>query len=424
MHHQLHPKKLLTNPAPNANKQEKNGGGLLSLLCGVGSIISAAFIYLALPLSIGGIFLSIKEQPKTDKGKAGKICSVIGLSLSLLIFLGVFIYKHLDRTYYGNGFTLTYDYTWKEENLPGGQKALIKDAGKTFLVPLSKSNLSDHINYTFDTEAGKRQIYTDFYSVWSADASSKNMSLFNGNNKFSILKNIYFASADYGSSSDELFGNYYILISKEDDFILTFMSQTEPKNFSQTSEEVLNILRSIKNTDATALNQNKAIAESFSPGVTKEATVSGFMNYIIPESWQYIDQISADTQSTSDVYIFRDGKSLLEVQAFTPTDNSSLETGKSYETFKDEVKNTGLTLFAEDTKIVNNIQWRHLVTNEHTMIGFNGQFRSEYYVTFSADNSRLYLFHFYISSTLSSNELKYLNESADYILHHAQLLGY
>lgn len=376
------------------------------------------------------VVLSIEQQPRKGKGKAVKILCIIGIVIAVFYLIGSFVLnkglKPDSNTYYGNGYELKYDYNWRIGNLQGGQETLIKDSDNFYIIPIGKSNLSQHSQYNFDTESGKKQIYDEFYSLWTSSMSSQSVSLFHGSNGFSILKgNIYYATIDYGKSSDKLNGQYYILISKEDDIVLAFMSNTKPENFNKANAEVLEMLKEIKIIDNSSSSNDSSNkdnnVESFTPGNTEKYSAFGYMDYDMPECWTYSEELSASMQYKSYIFKYKDGKSFAEVKANTPINMTTFETGTSIERMRDNIKSAGLTIKSENTKMYNEIKWYDIVTEDYDNPNLVGNFHSKYLITFSKNNKNLYMFEFYVSNTLNEDEIKYMNDSIDYILNNAKL---
>ena len=414
---------------PINNKDKK---GLFSLLAGIGAIVLSAFIYLAVPLGIAGIYFKSKEEPKSGKGKAGKILSIIGLVLSCLAFIGGYVLKGFSQTYSGDGFELKYNYNWRVGNLQGGQEALINDANNSYLIPIGSSSLSQHSSYNFDTDAGKKSIYDEFYRMWQSSMSSQSMTLASGSEGFGVLKgNIYYATIDYGKSTDNLNGRYYILISKEDNIVLSFMTNSKPENFNKNNSETLKMLKGIKITNGSIGNNNSNNKDdnnsnnnlgTFTPGTTKDYMALGYMDYKIPDCWAYSEEMSAAQQYKSYVFTFKDGKSFAEAKANTPMNSTTFEVGTSIERMRDNIRNAGLTIKSETTRTFNGKSWHHIITEDYDNANLAGNLHSEYFITFSTNNRNLYMFEFYLANVYSSSDKKYIDDSIDYILNSTKLL--
>ncbi|MGL4607692.1 MAG: zinc ribbon domain-containing protein [Eubacteriaceae bacterium] len=430
------PTSIQNNGDVNCNNNIKVGKdkkGLFALLCGIGSIIFSAVTFLGIVLGIGGIVFSTKEQRKTNKGKVGKVLSIIGIVFAVFFLLGVFIlnsgFKMENKTYNGNGYELKYDYSWRIGELSGGQEALINDFYGSSFVPIATSSLSQ-FSYDFDTESGKKEMYDAFYSMWNSSLSKQSSSLFNGSNGFTVLiGDIYYATIDYGQSSDKINGKYYILISKVDDIVLSFMSNAVGEKVPKTNEEVLKMLKEIKINKSTVVNNSNTVEnddtpEKFTPRTTENFTVLGYMDYTMPECWKYNEKLSEASQYSAYIFNFKDGKNFAEVKAFSPMDMNKFETGTSIEKIRDGINSLGLTIKNETIKTINGVEWYNITTEDYDNENLGGNFYSEYYVALSKSNENVYIFEFYISNTLNANQKKYMSDSIDYAINSAKLLKY
>lgn len=72
---------------------EKSPFNVVSLTLGIISIVTALFWYLTLPTGILAIIFGAKAIKRTGSkvGKAGLITGIIGLSLFLLIYIGLIL---------------------------------------------------------------------------------------------------------------------------------------------------------------------------------------------------------------------------------------------------------------------------------------------------------------------------------------------
>lgn len=369
------------------------------------------------------------NQGKREKQTLGmKILNIIGIII-LVLFFGNNLLKSVSnimpKTYHGNGFSLEYNYNWRIGTLKTGEEALINDSDKCYFRPVGKTNLSQHENFNFDTDTEKKQIYDEFYSMYKSNMANQSMDLYNGSDGFNILKeNIYYATVDYGKSSDNLSGRCYILISKDDDIVLSFIMNTQ-KRHSENCDATLEILEKIEITNTSDNNNNSSEnTESFTSGTAEDYTVLGYMYYKMPECWIYDEQKSASAQYKSYIFNFKDGKSFVAVNANTPMDYITFETGMSIEGMREQINNSGLTIKSETIKSVNGVRWYHIVTEDYINANLGGSLHNEFYIALSKSDLHLYMLEFYISNSYDSSESKYINDSINYIINNAELLKY
>lgn len=74
-------------------EKNKNVMHICSLVLGIISIIFALFWYIALPAGILSIVFGVKSSKKTGSkiGKAGMITGIIGLSLSVFMYISMIL---------------------------------------------------------------------------------------------------------------------------------------------------------------------------------------------------------------------------------------------------------------------------------------------------------------------------------------------
>ncbi len=74
-------------------EKNKNVMHICSLVLGIISIVFALFWYIALPTGILSIVFGVKSAKKTGSkiGKAGMITGIIGLSLSVFMYISIIL---------------------------------------------------------------------------------------------------------------------------------------------------------------------------------------------------------------------------------------------------------------------------------------------------------------------------------------------
>ena len=152
-----------------------------------------------------------------------------------------------NSTYtYGNDiYQMTYDRSWSEQYLRVGNesvKSLVYKDNKLGLYPIGESNLDETASVSFSTEAGKKQLYDDFYEYWSESDGD----IQSGSNGFTkIGDDLYYAYVNYGNSKTDILGQSFIIVSEINNIVLTFQSQCS-SNYSQYGDIAANIVKSIK----------------------------------------------------------------------------------------------------------------------------------------------------------------------------------
>ena len=82
-------------------EENKNVMHICSLVLGIISIVFAPFWYIALPTGILSIIFGVKSARRTGSkiGKAGMITGIIGLSLSVFMYVGMALIILLQSIY-------------------------------------------------------------------------------------------------------------------------------------------------------------------------------------------------------------------------------------------------------------------------------------------------------------------------------------
>ena len=161
------------------------------------------------------------------------------------------------------------------------------------------------------------------------------------------------------------------------------------------------------------------------PGDFEEYMVVAYMDYKMPDCWDYSEEYSAKSNYQFKVFTFMDNRSLLSVKANTPFDSLIDEVGTSIEKMRKNIERVGHTIKSEDTKYCNGIKWYEITTEEYYIMdndtGIRKNFYTKYFITLSKSNNHLYMFQFDISTILISSEREYMDKSIDYILNNANL---
>lgn len=166
----------------------------------------------------------------------------IGLIILLILWsCGVFTPK---KTYNGDGYKLSYNKDWKEDTMSDGSKALKYDGEKSYLIPLDADDLSNYVSCDFGKKDCKEELYETIYNNLDVDDI-----YLEKNKSFSNLKDdIYYATYTYGPSKKNITGNYFVVVSKDSEYVITFMSSTSSKKVNNFNKKVISLLDTIEFT--------------------------------------------------------------------------------------------------------------------------------------------------------------------------------
>lgn len=245
--------------------KKQDGMGTASLVIGVISVVASLFCnVLIIPVAILGLVFGIICKTKGGKKTAGIILNICGIviPIALLIFAIVVLNVSTLKTevFYGDGYTLTYDYNWEIVTLSGGQDALEYNAEEAYFAPVGKSALSDY-PCDFAKTTCQTTLYNDFHEYWNDSLEDSSLYLYKDSYGFSVLKeDLYIATYDYGKTAYDLRGKYYLIVSKDKDVILSFMTNSDADIVDELHEETLKLLQEIE--VETNVSENSSTEES------------------------------------------------------------------------------------------------------------------------------------------------------------------
>lgn len=216
--------------------------------------------------------------------------------LGLLVIIGFiilfsFFNKKMEnnKIFKGEGYTLEYDNNWKTtwiKTTSGASKEGLsyKKIEDVRVVPIGTSKL-DELNYCdFDLSSCKKNIYDKFYTYINSSMSSSSLYLYKDSKDFTLLKDdIYIASYDYGKSQSSLRGKEYLLISKDKNVILSFMSNSTT-NLDQLNEIVTELFKTIK-IEKQELTNDSSITE-------EDKQIENMLNSL--SKWNTYSQLRTD----------------------------------------------------------------------------------------------------------------------------------
>lgn len=248
------------NQMNNANNP-KQGKSIASLVLGIISIIfSFPLSIIILPISIVGLILGIVDKNKNGKSVAGIILNSISIvsAITSIFFFGLFIWAFgSGDIFYGDGYEIDYDSNWSSVELKKTDgttgEGLEYKSSKSYLVPIGTSSLSTSTEYygcDFDDSSCRDKIYNLFYKVWSSQLLDSVNNLYKDYSTFkSYDGDIYYATFDYGKSSVDINGKYYLIASTEKDVLLSFMTSCSGDNCDEIHNGVVELLDDITIND-------------------------------------------------------------------------------------------------------------------------------------------------------------------------------
>lgn len=227
---------------------KKDWKPIVSLIAAiVALVLSFIFGFMVIPLSIFAIIVGAISKEKCGKRTAGIIIGIISIITSIVmtvvvaggLILLLFSLFTSTKTFEGNGYTLEYNFLWKEGNLSNGYKVLYYNDSEAYLGPIAKTGLDTTISCDFSLDSCQTKIYDEFYDLWNKNTTDNGYNLYKDNLGFSRMlfdKEIYIAQMDFGKSSTNLNGRYYVLVDKDNNAVLSFMV----RKGSDTSDSIFN----------------------------------------------------------------------------------------------------------------------------------------------------------------------------------------
>ena len=197
-----------------------------------------------------------------NSGNRGNPTSVTSQTEDLKADLG-------DRmvAFYGNGYELMYSkLLWTPRQLEGygeSKEVLNYLLDETIMIP---SGVSPMLGYSTGTEAGRKELYQVFQSMYKTAEEAGKSFLVSGTETFEVLKeDVYYASYCICDADDRLLSKAFVVASERDDAIVSFSVQVgdfvKLANLEGIDISVLPILRSITftgNMNMAGFGENKA----------------------------------------------------------------------------------------------------------------------------------------------------------------------
>lgn len=233
----------LINDNNKINKVSKKG--LVSIILGIISLILSFIInILVFPIALVGLIFGI-----VDKKVAGIILNSIALFFSFIIVfvIGFDIMNIANKINYfdGDGYSFSYDSNWSSVIVSSEEALSYTSLNNAIFLPIGKTSLSS-TGCDFEEYSCQVKIYDEFYDLWSQNLTQSSLYLYKDSNTFNLLKDdIYYSTFNYGKSSIDLRGKYYVLISSEKNVVLSFMFNSDASDVEKMNEEVLELLKTI-----------------------------------------------------------------------------------------------------------------------------------------------------------------------------------
>jgi len=255
-----------TNITSSKEKNSNSKNGLISMILGIVSVVLSFVLNIfIMPVAVVGLILGIVEKNKSSKKTAGIILNIVALVLPIIILIvgGLSLIDDFSgdktKTFYGDWYQLTYDNDWVSGTVSEKKALSYSEATNSYFLPIGKSALSE-FSCDFEDSTCKTKLYNEFYDMWSKSLNQNSLYLYKDSYSFNLLKDdVYYGSYNYGKSSTDLRGKYYLLVSKEKNVVLSFMTNSNAADVEDISEEVLELFRTIeieKNTSTNNSNSN------------------------------------------------------------------------------------------------------------------------------------------------------------------------
>lgn len=245
-------------PTPNVNKPKQTSVGMI---VGIVSLVLGFFLnILIVPVALVGLIISIVEKNKKGKA-AGIIINILGIiipiGLLLISFVAVSDYLEKAKEYSagqvfkGDGYELTYDVSWTKGTYAEKDVLAYNFAEDTYFLPIGRSKLTD-LSCDFSEMTCKNKMYDDFYNLWGKELKNNSLTLYKDSFILLSLKDdMYYGTYSYGKSSEELMGQYYVVVSEEDNVVLSFFTRTKDSTITDLLEtSTLSLLKTIEITES------------------------------------------------------------------------------------------------------------------------------------------------------------------------------
>lgn len=254
-----------------SSNNKKSGLSITSLILGIVSILLSFLLNIfIIPVAILGLILGLIDKKKSRMKITGIILNSLGIVFPIIILIigGVLINSFINLelnsggVYEGNGYNIEYDSNWSEVSLTQGE-GLEYQYDESYLVPIGTSTLTkytDYLNCDFEKLSCQNELYDIFYDNWNSQLSESSLYLYKTDSQFHILNDdIYYATFDYGKSSNDLRGKYYLLAIQNKDVLLSFMTNSSSDKVNILNNEVLELLKEITIYDNISIEDSESV---------------------------------------------------------------------------------------------------------------------------------------------------------------------
>lgn len=355
-----------------------------------------------------GMYFGDLELPDEDKSKKRIPWFFIAGVLVVIMVVGIIVVPQFNKlkleTYVGDYYDLEYNANWMVDDGRENMTLYYSDNNSKFMFNALSS--FEALNSSVESEASKKDLYNQFYKAWSNLDGGE---LTGGTDTFLRLNDdTLYARVDYSITGEDSVGSFYVVINEKKDKVISFMTYCSSDNKKKIDKEVLSMLDSI----VYKPESKRGIYNKFKAGETKAYHALGYMKYDVPSCWTYDEYRTQSVSFKSNVFQFVDETTLLDIKAGTYN--------TTYEQMKSKIVNSYGALKEEKKKTIKGKVWYVMVTPDYDAGGYS--FHNEIYFTLSTSNKNLYYIEAYVYNDTSDKKKKYLDDSIEYIISHADLL--
>ena len=367
------------------------------------------------PTNNSGMYVGNMKLP--DDGSKKKFpWFILAGALVVVMFLGIAVLPHFNKlnvkVYEDDLYSMEYNANWYVDEEKEDMTLYYSDKNSRLIFNALSSFTA--LNGTVSNESGKKDLYQQFYNAWSKIDGGN---LTGGTNTFLPLgSGSLYARVDYVMTGRSNVGSFYVVINEEHDKVISFMTYCTTANKEDIDKDVMDMLESI----SYKKEAERSVYDEFKAGEVKEYSALGYMSYDIPSCWKYDDARSKENQYKSNIFVFMDEVTLMDIKSFTPYNSVNHTFGTSYESMKASIVKAYGAVKTESKKTIKGKVWYVVTTPDYNVNGYS--YHNEIYFTMSATNQHLYYVEVYVNNDTSPKKTKYLNKSIEYVLESATLL--
>ncbi len=230
-------------------KSKLNSFDIASIIFGIISIITCILWYISIPVGIVGIIFTKKADEKRGNTKKDYrlLLNVIGIILSSVIIIVGIIFGMLQKEYIADNYSFKYDINWSVDEKRKNLKIIYNDNSDTYLTYQRGEKFPENLDIS--SEEDRKKLFDKYYNIYKNNARVGAYYIATENEYFYKVRNtkdMYIAYISY-NTYDGKYGRFYIVVSAENDIILTFRSYANNK-YSDTimHGKILKLLENIK----------------------------------------------------------------------------------------------------------------------------------------------------------------------------------